>query len=193
MQGLPGMAVSCDPDAVAAHAVEFLLLFFIGPTVLDYARHRLPAIPALWALMAYCLFILLHDPAFDRESLWNLAPLREFAPAILELFALTAVIGIVLVRRFGAPGLFLNLPRSNPRLWSLVMIFYPILSVYPQGIIYRALGFPTDMFTVLFALGRLPGWIAQWKEMKDNKEPIGRPRQIYVGATSRDYVDIKNR
>jgi len=69
---------------------------------------------------------------------------------------------------------------------------YPNVDFY-SGIIYRALGFPTDMFTVLFALGRLPGWIAQWKEMKDNKEPIGRPRQIFVGATTRDYVDIKNR
>ncbi len=69
---------------------------------------------------------------------------------------------------------------------------YPNVDFY-SGIIYRALGFPTDMFTVLFALGRLPGWIAQWKEMKENKEPIGRPRQIYVGATTREYVDIKNR
>ncbi len=69
---------------------------------------------------------------------------------------------------------------------------YPNVDFY-SGIIYRALGFPTDMFTVLFALGRLPGWIAQWKEMKENKEPIGRPRQIYVGATNREYVDIKNR
>ncbi|MEP6614860.1 MAG: citrate synthase, partial [Mucilaginibacter sp.] len=58
---------------------------------------------------------------------------------------------------------------------------YPNVDFY-SGIIYRALGFPTDMFTVLFALGRLPGWIAQWKEMKENKEPIGRPRQIYTGA-----------
>ncbi len=69
---------------------------------------------------------------------------------------------------------------------------YPNVDFY-SGIIYRALGFPTDMFTVLFALGRLPGWIAQWKEMKEHKEPIGRPRQIYTGATDRDYVDIKNR
>jgi citrate synthase len=69
---------------------------------------------------------------------------------------------------------------------------YPNVDFY-SGIIYRALGFPTDMFTVLFALGRLPGWIAQWKEMKENKEPIGRPRQIYVGATNRDYVDIGKR
>ncbi|MBS1533260.1 MAG: citrate synthase [Bacteroidetes bacterium] len=69
---------------------------------------------------------------------------------------------------------------------------YPNVDFY-SGIIYRALGFPTDMFTVLFALGRLPGWIAQWKEMKEHKEPIGRPRQIFVGKTTRDYVDIKNR
>lgn len=69
---------------------------------------------------------------------------------------------------------------------------YPNVDFY-SGIIYRALGFPTDMFTVLFALGRLPGWIAQWKEMKENKEPIGRPRQIYVGATAKEYVDIASR
>jgi citrate synthase len=69
---------------------------------------------------------------------------------------------------------------------------YPNVDFY-SGIIYRALGFPTDMFTVLFALGRLPGWIAQWKEMKEHKEPIGRPRQIYVGEVNRDYVDIKSR
>jgi citrate synthase len=69
---------------------------------------------------------------------------------------------------------------------------YPNVDFY-SGIIYRALGFPTDMFTVLFALGRLPGWIAQWKEMKENKEPIGRPRQIYVGEVNRDYVEISKR
>jgi citrate synthase len=69
---------------------------------------------------------------------------------------------------------------------------YPNVDFY-SGIIYRALGFPTDMFTVLFALGRLPGWIAQWKEMKENKEPIGRPRQIYTGATDLNYNDISSR
>ncbi|SFT10604.1 citrate synthase [Sphingobacterium wenxiniae] len=69
---------------------------------------------------------------------------------------------------------------------------YPNVDFY-SGIIYKALGFDSEMFTVLFALGRLPGWIAQWKEMRDNKEPIGRPRQVYTGATARDYVDIENR
>jgi citrate synthase len=69
---------------------------------------------------------------------------------------------------------------------------YPNVDFY-SGIIYRALGFPTEMFTVLFALGRLPGWIAQWKEMRENKEPIGRPRQIYVGENDRDFVPIEKR
>ena len=69
---------------------------------------------------------------------------------------------------------------------------YPNVDFY-SGIIYRALGIPTDMFTVMFALGRLPGWIAQWKEMRENKEPIGRPRQIYTGHTKRDYIDISKR
>ena len=69
---------------------------------------------------------------------------------------------------------------------------YPNVDFY-SGIIYRALGFPTDMFTVLFALGRLPGWIAQWREMRTNKEPIGRPRQVYVGETERSYVDLTKR
>lgn len=69
---------------------------------------------------------------------------------------------------------------------------YPNVDFY-SGIIYRALGIPTDMFTVMFALGRLPGWIAQWKEMTENNEPIGRPRQIYTGAVTRDYVSIEHR
>ena len=62
---------------------------------------------------------------------------------------------------------------------------YPNVDFY-SGIIYRALGIPTEMFTVMFAMGRLPGWIAQWKEMRLNKEPIGRPRQIYTGHNSRE-------
>jgi citrate synthase len=69
---------------------------------------------------------------------------------------------------------------------------YPNVDFY-SGIIYRALGIPTDMFTVMFALGRLPGWIAQWKEMTQRGEPIGRPRQIYIGETERNYVPISAR
>ncbi|MCV9931302.1 citrate synthase [Flavobacterium sp. LS1R47] len=67
---------------------------------------------------------------------------------------------------------------------------YPNVDFY-SGIIYRALGIPTDMFTVMFAIGRLPGWIAQWKEMRENKEPIGRPRQIYTGHPLREFKSNK--
>ena len=69
---------------------------------------------------------------------------------------------------------------------------YPNVDFY-SGIIYRALGIPTNMFTVMFALGRLPGWIGQWKEMRENNEPIGRPRQVYTGENERDYTDVSKR
>jgi len=69
---------------------------------------------------------------------------------------------------------------------------YPNVDFY-SGIIYRAMGIPSEMFTVMFALGRLPGWISQWREMRLRKEPIGRPRQLYIGENSRAFKDIKNR
>jgi citrate synthase len=69
---------------------------------------------------------------------------------------------------------------------------YPNVDFY-SGIIYRALGLPVDMFTVMFAMGRLPGWIAQWRELRANNEPIGRPRQVYTGAKLRAYTDIAKR
>ena len=69
---------------------------------------------------------------------------------------------------------------------------YPNVDFY-SGIIYRAMGISTETFTVMFALGRLPGWIAQWREMRLNKEPIGRPRQIYVGENQRAFVPLNKR
>jgi citrate synthase len=70
---------------------------------------------------------------------------------------------------------------------------YPNVDFY-SGIIYRAMGIPTEMFTVLFALGRIPGWIAHWKEMMEDPDVrIGRPRQIYMGATKRDYLPRESR
>ncbi|RKE90924.1 citrate synthase [Ichthyenterobacterium magnum] len=69
---------------------------------------------------------------------------------------------------------------------------YPNVDFY-SGIIYRGMGIPTEMFTVMFALGRLPGWISQWREMRLRKEPIGRPRQVYVGENHRPFVDINKR
>src|SRR5690606_26050485 len=69
---------------------------------------------------------------------------------------------------------------------------YPNVDFY-SGIIYRALGIPTEMFTVMFAVGRLPGWIAQWREMRLGGEPIGRPRQVYVGEKLRDFKELGSR
>lgn len=69
---------------------------------------------------------------------------------------------------------------------------YPNVDFY-SGIIYRAMNIPQEMFTVMFAIGRLPGWIAQWREMRLRKEPIGRPRQLYIGATERAFVHVDER
>ena len=69
---------------------------------------------------------------------------------------------------------------------------YPNVDFY-SGIIYRAMGIPTEMFTVMFALGRLPGWIAQWREMRMNNEPIGRPRQIYTGEVDLPFTPLEKR
>ena len=69
---------------------------------------------------------------------------------------------------------------------------YPNVDFY-SGIIYKALNIPTEMFTVMFALGRVPGWIAHWREMRMNNDPIGRPRQVYTGSKQRDFVSINKR
>ena len=69
---------------------------------------------------------------------------------------------------------------------------YPNVDFY-SGIIYRALGIPTEMFTVVFSVGRLPGWIAQWREMRLGKEPIGRPRQVYTGKNLREFINVEDR
>jgi hypothetical protein len=131
-------------------AIEFLLLFLVGPALFALARPRISPIPILWAGMAYCLVTMLRDPKFDRSRLWDASGLWLHAPAILSLFAVIAAIGVALVLRY-APSAFLNLPRSNPLLWGLVMVLYPLLSVYPQGIIYRAFLF--DRYRVLFGGG----------------------------------------
>ncbi len=69
---------------------------------------------------------------------------------------------------------------------------FPNVDFY-SGIIYKALGIPVEMFTVMFAIGRLPGWIAQWREMRNNNEPIGRPRQLYIGQHERAFVPMDKR
>jgi membrane protease YdiL (CAAX protease family) len=122
-------------------AGEFLFLFIGIPLALFFGHaNRLPPMPILWTVALYCLIVLLRDPAFDRRQLWNAAPLRSQFPQIVALFAAGVLIVTLLIRLY-APPLFLALPRTQPRLWALIMVGYPVLSVYPQGLIYRAFFF----------------------------------------------------
>lgn len=130
--------------------MEFLLLFIAAPALFAWTRHRIPALPALWAVMAWCLFVLMRDPRFDRARLWDPGALRQYALPTLALFAVAVIAGVALVRRY-SPKTFLQLPRTRPLLWGLVMVLYPILSVYPQGIIYRAFVF--ERYRPLFGSG----------------------------------------
>jgi membrane protease YdiL (CAAX protease family) len=125
---------------MAGLAIEFVLLFVAGPTLFAFTRHRVPPIPALWVAAGYCIVVLLRNPKFEQARLWDTAGWRQHAPAIVGLFAVVAAIGVVLVLRY-SPRTLLNFPRSNPLLWGLVMVLYPLLSVYPQGIVYRAFVF----------------------------------------------------
>jgi membrane protease YdiL (CAAX protease family) len=122
---------------VPPHLIEFLVLFFAGPAVFAYTRHRIPAIPALWVWMAWCLYVLRRDPGFDRSHLWKSDAFARYAPSIFGIFGASALLGVVLVRRF-APELFLTLPRTRRGTWAALMALYPVLSVYPQGIVFRA-------------------------------------------------------
>ncbi|WP_446745790.1 CPBP family intramembrane glutamic endopeptidase [Silvibacterium acidisoli] len=117
-------------------AAEFVLLFVAGPVLLALHRASFPPLPLLWLIFAYCLVVLLRDPEFERKQLWNAAPLRRELPSILGLFLL----GVALIGTLAAvlyrPLLF-GLVRTHPLLWALIMVLYPVLSVYPQGVIYR--------------------------------------------------------
>ncbi|MDP6852529.1 MAG: citrate synthase [Candidatus Marinimicrobia bacterium] len=103
-----------------------------------------------------------------------------------------------LLNKMGINDPLLNIAQELEKV-ALKDEFFVARNLYPNvdfysGIIYRALGIPTKMFTVMFALGRLPGWIAQWKEMRNAEVPrIYRPRQIYTGATKRDFIPMKKR
>lgn len=120
---------------------EFLLLFVGIPLALFFRlATKLPPLPILWVVAVYCFVVLWRDPAFDRRQLWNATALRRQLPQILAIFAVGSVIVTVLVRQY-APDLFLILLRTRPRLWAYIMVGYPLFSVYPQGIIYRAFFF----------------------------------------------------
>ncbi len=118
-------------------ALELALLFLALPLALYRLPQRVPPIPLLWAASAYCVAILLRDPGFDRSQFWNAAQFRPNLRSILVVFVgcalfLAACIGIF------APHLLFELPRTRPALWASVLVAYPVVSVYPQNIVYRA-------------------------------------------------------
>jgi uncharacterized protein len=119
---------------------EMVLLFLGLPLAFRFKLVPVPPIPALWLLAAYCLYWLLNNATFDRKLLWNPASLPAVAPQILAIFVACALLVAAGVY-FLAPQLLFNFVRHAPMFWAIVMVLYPILSVYPQGIIYRAFFF----------------------------------------------------
>ena len=121
----------------AALWIEFLVLFVAVPLGYRFSPRPIPAIPVLWAAALYCYWILRRDPTFSRELLWNPRPALAQLPSILLCFVIAAAL-VWLAVRWIAPDLLFSFVRARPGLWELVMILYPVLSVYPQGIIYRS-------------------------------------------------------
>src|SRR5579883_1523779 len=121
----------------AALGIEFLLLFVVLPLGYRFSPRAIPPLPLLWAAALYCYWQLHRDPTYAQVQLWNARPLAGQLISILLCFVICA--GLVgLAVRMVAPDLLFSFVRSNPRFWVLVMILYPVLSAYPQGIIYRS-------------------------------------------------------
>jgi uncharacterized protein len=120
--------------------VEFLLLFVAAPLAYRFSPVRIPAIPLLWIVSGYAWWQLMRGPHFDRAQLWNAGQLPAHLAAILITFAVAAAVIWLGVRRF-APEREWGFVRRNPAFWAVVMVAYPVLSVYPQGVLYRAFFF----------------------------------------------------
>jgi len=127
--------------------LEFLIIFIALPLAYRLSPVRVPALPVLWAVSGYALWQLVRDPRFDRSLLWNAAPLPHYLGSILVIFAVVAA-GLWLGVHLFAPALEWSFVRQNPTFWAIVMLAYPVLSVYPQGILYRAIFF--ERYAVLF-------------------------------------------
>jgi len=139
-----------QPASAAEHGTliaELVLLFIILPVVFRFKPFPFPLIPALWLLSGYCLYRLLHNATFNRKRLWNEQALPPVAAQMLVIFGVAALlIGVAVY--FLQPQVVFSFVRRAPAFWALVMVLYPVLSVYPQGIIYRAFFF--ERYRVLF-------------------------------------------
>lgn len=135
-------------------ALELSTVFLIVPILLFLARHSFLRfiIPTLLLAAALCLLVLWRDPTFDRTRLWNSKHLGRHLRRTLLVF-LPAAAAIALLVALSAPASLLQLPRERPRLWVQVLLFYPLLSVYPQEIIFRAFFF--HRYSALFLRPRL--------------------------------------
>lgn len=121
-------------------AAEFAALFVGLPLAYRFSPVRAPALPLLWVVAGYALWQMLRDPRFDRTKLWNAGLLPGRMGSILAIFGVAALAIWLGVRRF-APGLAWSLVRPHPVFWVVVMVAYPVVSVYPQGLLYRAFFF----------------------------------------------------
>ena len=131
----------------SALILEFVLLFVALPLGYRFSPVRIPALPLLWLVAGYACWQLLRNPHFDRARLWKIGTLPSRLGVILLLFAVAAIALWLGVRRF-APSLEWSFVRQTPAFWALVMVAYPVLSVYPQGLLFRAFFFEryTDLF-----------------------------------------------
>jgi membrane protease YdiL (CAAX protease family) len=120
--------------------LEFVFFLVTLPLAYRFSPVRFPVLPLLWAAAAYALWQLLRDSHFDRNRLWNWGALPARLPWILCIFILAATALWLGVHHF-APQLEWSFVRRNTGFWALVMVLYPILSVYPQGLLYRAFFF----------------------------------------------------
>src|SRR5579859_271186 len=121
----------------AALITESFLLFVALPLAYRFAPGPVPALPVLWAVALYSYWQLRRDATFDRSRLWNSKPFMGQLLSILAMFLVVALLIYAGVRVF-APSLLFNLVRAKPQVWATLMVLYPILSVYPQGVIYRS-------------------------------------------------------
>src|SRR5215469_1494637 len=124
----------------SALILEFALLFVALPLGYRFSPFRIPVLPLLWTVTAYAWWQLLRDPRFDRARFWNAGALPGRLNWILLIFGLAAFVLWLGVRRF-SPELEWSFVRRSPGFWALVMVLYPLLSVYPQGLLYRAFFF----------------------------------------------------
>lgn len=127
--------------------LEFFVLFVGLPLAYRFAPVRIPALPVLWAVAIYAWIQLMRDTRFHRTQFWNIGTLPSHIAIILTIFAIAAFL-IWLGVHLLAPHLEWSFVRRNPAFWAIVMVAYPILSVYPQGIIYRAFFF--ERYSTIF-------------------------------------------